>query len=132
MKTKPARSVPAIAPTAPAANIAPSALPAFPGRAMTATWASTGAGMPAKKDGGKKASIVSTAIEAIGCWNPPMTAAALQRRTKVAPAAVTAAPAIDHAVSASARFGSASAIRPPAQCPAENPASTTAMTEVHV
>ena len=132
MNTNPAASVPMIAPQAPAANIAPSARPEWSGWRSTAICDRMGAGMPAKKEGRKKTRNVSTTMAETGSSRTVMTGPATARSRNTAPAVVSAARIIAQPLAASARGAGHSAMRPPTQCPAENPARTTAMIEVQV
>ena len=72
MKTNPASKVPAMAPIAPEANIAPSAGP-LRGAVSTAICARTGAGTPAKKDGRKKTASVNPVMPQTGLLSSART-----------------------------------------------------------
>ena len=131
INTNPASSVPKMAPMAPAANIAPSARPCGVAPARAAA-VSTGAGTPAKNDGRKNAASVSPVMPQTGSGARPSSGPALKRSACAARAVVRAAPTSAQPVARSARGSVRSASTPPHQCPAENPASTTAITAVQV
>src|SRR6056297_3581230 len=119
IKTNPASSVPAMAPIAPAANMAPSARPDL-SAPLTAICAKTGAGTPAKNDGAKKATAHSTVMAQTGLVTVSSTGVALTCNTPPAMAVVTAAASNAQPVNAMARGAGRSATRPPHQCPAAN------------
>ena len=86
----------------------------------------------AKKDGRKNTRVVSAVMPQTGCGTASSTQPAVVGRIRTAPAVVIAAASIAHPVELRAAAADFSASRPPHQCPAENPARTTAMTAVQV
>lgn len=132
MNRYPAASVPAIEPMAPAANSPPSARPLRCGSASTSPAAISGEGMPAATEGAKKAHTVSAVMPVTAVSNRDRINGETRGNMAIAARVASAARTSTAARKARLRPPSRSVACPPIQCPSESPASTTAMTEVHV
>ena len=131
ISTKPAATVPIIAPNAPTAYIEPSAYAEL-SRPRIAATVKIGAGIPARTDGRKKALMVMSEIATKGSDVFEIMGVAKSLSINPAHAVDIAANIITPPETLSAVVILDVAILPPIQFPIENPARTTAMIAVHV
>ena len=132
MNRNPLASVPAMAPSAPTANICPRMRPARSGAPAIAKRVSTGPATPAKKAGKKKAAPVSRP-RVTKTW-PSLSSRGTAKALRIARLAreLTAAPKKAKLNPRLCRLNERSATNPPYQWPAESPARTTAITAVQL